>query len=196
MKLMSINGALLFMGAYLIGSIPTGYVVAKFAGIADIRQYGSGNTGATNVARVLGIQWFFLVLFIDALKAYWYMRYVQQIILSDKSMCGIALGLLFGNIFSIFLGFRGGKGVATSVGIVAALMPGVWGYVLGIWLTALAITQTVGIASVIGCIALPIVTVYYYGVFHAYWYLSMIISASIFVTHRENIARFVQNLSF
>ncbi len=189
-----ITEALVACGAYLVGAIPTGYLVAKLAGIADIRNYGSGNIGGTNVARVLGIQFFFLIVFIDAIKAFCYLRYAQRIYSHDKYLCAIALLLLLGNIFPIFLGFRGGKGVATSVGIVAALMPELWGYVFGVWLTILAITRTVGIASVIGALSMPGIACYQYGITHAYGQLAIVIAGSLVLTHRENIARFVTTL--
>lgn len=191
---MIINTYLLALGAYLVGSFPTGYFVAKLAGIADIRHYGSGNIGATNVARMLGVHFFFLVLLIDALKAYCYVRYAQSISLSDKYLCLIAFLLLVGNIFPIFLGFRGGKGVSTSVGIVAALMPGIFAYIFGIWLAVLALTNTIGVASVVGAFAMPFLACYFYGLAHVYAQLSIVFTISLLVTHRENIARVFQIL--
>ena len=126
MRVMILSNFIYLLGAYLVGSIPTGYLIAKLAGIADIRSHGSGNIGATNVARLIGIHGFFLVLCIDALKAYAYLRYMQTITSQDVYLCAIALLILSGNIHSLFLGFRGGKGVATSIGIAAALMPGLF----------------------------------------------------------------------
>lgn len=187
---------LLALGAYLVGSIPTGYLIAKLAGIADIRNHGSGNIGATNVARLLGIHGFFLVLCIDALKAYGYLRFAQWISLSETMLVILSLLLLCGNVHSVFLGFRGGKGVATSVGIAAALMPELFFSILGIWIIVFAITKTVGIASVIGSIALPLIACYQYGLMHVYTLLSVTIAVSLLVTHRSNISRFLQTLSF
>lgn len=193
---MMINSIIGLIGAYLVGSIPTGYLIAKWAGIADIRNHGSGNIGATNVARMLGVHFFFLVFFIDAFKAYTYLKYVQTQSADVRYHYLIAIALLLGNICSLFLGFRGGKGVATSVGIGAALMPPLFGYVLVIWLAILAMTKTVGIASVIGGVVLPILACYHYGMAHAYAQLSITIAVTLLVTHRENLARFFQNFSF
>jgi glycerol-3-phosphate acyltransferase PlsY len=193
---MMICNIIAVIGAYLVGSIPTGYLIAQWAGIADIRKHGSGNIGATNVARALGVHFFFIVFFIDAIKAFTYVRYMQSITPDVSMHYLIAVALLLGNIFSLFLGFRGGKGVATSVGIGAALMPALFGYVLIIWLAMLAITKTVGIASVVGGIALPILASYSYGLAHMYALLSITIAVTLLITHRENLARFLRRVSF
>jgi acyl phosphate:glycerol-3-phosphate acyltransferase len=196
MMQMILSSIIAAIGAYLIGSIPTGFLVAKLAGIADIRKHGSGNIGATNVARILGLHGFFIVLCIDALKAYGYVSLMQHLGAQEQCLAAIALLLLCGNIYSVFLEFRGGKGVATSVGIVAVLMPGVFLYILAIWFLILALTKTVGIASVVGSISLPLLASYHYGFTHVYALLSIAIAASLLVTHRLNLVRFFQSLSF
>lgn len=104
---MIITNIIGLIGAYLVGSIPTGYLIAQWAGIADIRKHGSGNIGATNVARLLGVHFFFIVFFIDALKAYCYLRYMQSMTSDVLVHALIAIALLLGNIFSCFLEFRG-----------------------------------------------------------------------------------------
>lgn len=195
MNMMMSNGICL-IGAYLVGSIPTGYLVARSAGISDIRNHGSGNIGATNVARALGVHFFFIVFFIDALKAFTYLRCMQSITHDLSAHYLFAVALLFGNIFSCFLGFRGGKGVATSVGICAALMPTLCWYAFGIWIFVLAVIKTVGIASVIGAVALPLLACYYYGIAHAHAHLGITIAAILLITHRENLTRFFRNFSF
>jgi glycerol-3-phosphate acyltransferase PlsY len=131
--------------AYLVGSIPTGFLFCRYFFNLDITQHGSGNIGATNVARVLGKRYFLLVFFIDAIKAW-------AVIYAGMLLCGatvssivvihvgyvLACALLVGNAYSVFLGFSGGKGVASTVGIIAALLPipfvicfmGCWAFVL------------------------------------------------------------------
>lgn len=193
---MIITNIIGLIGAYLVGSIPTGYLIAQWAGIADIRKHGSGNIGATNVARLLGVHFFFIVFFIDALKAYCYLRYMQSMTSDVLVHALIAIALLLGNIFSCFLEFRGGKGVATSVGIGAALMPMIAWRIFGIWLAILVITKTVGIASVVGAVALPVLAWYHYGIAHAYALLSITIAVMLLITHRENLARFLRRFSF
>lgn len=141
--------------AYLVGSIPSGYLVARACGIDDIRQHGSGNIGATNVARVLGKKFFIIVLLLDFAKAYGFLFFVSLLVpLAPRVIAAGAL--LLGNAFPVFLHFKGGKGVATSLGILAALNP--WLIIASgfCWAATFVLTQTVGIASVVGLITLPI----------------------------------------
>ena len=83
------------LGAYLIGSIPTGYIIARLKGIKDIRQHGSGNIGATNVSRVLGIQYFFLIFFLDVAKAFLFMHYIKPYFPAEYLYCFAGIFLLF-----------------------------------------------------------------------------------------------------
>src|SRR5581483_8545951 len=106
---------------YLIGAIPCGYLIARACGINDIRNHGSGNTGATNVGRILGLKYFFLIFFLDCLKAYAVLAVLAHYGFEQSDLIIPALALLVGNAFPLFLRFRGGKGVATSVGILAAI---------------------------------------------------------------------------
>jgi len=110
-----ITAVLLMAGAYLLGSIPTGYIVVKAMTGKDIRKTGSGNIGATNVKRVLGMKWFLLVLFLDALKGF-IPVFVSTALLAEKlPFVPVTTGLaaILGHTFTLFLGFKGGKGVAT-----------------------------------------------------------------------------------
>ncbi len=110
--------------AYLVGSIPTGYWLAYFLFGIDIQQHGSGNIGATNLGRTLGKKYFFVVMFLDALKAYLTLEAARLYISTELLylFCVAAL-LLLGNAHSLFLQFRGGKGVATVLGILAFFVP-------------------------------------------------------------------------
>ncbi len=185
--------------AYLIGAIPTGYLIARLQGIADIRQHGSGNIGATNVARLLGVKFFFLIFMLDALKSYGCLVGVSYYVslldpsVSEPACFWAAAALLIGNGYSVFLNGSGGKGVATSAGILLALFPMLVALLLGIWLVLLAITRTVGIASSGGLLAAPFIawhTVYdSYGlvliVFMSVWGLWM---------HRKNIAVYLSGI--
>lgn len=160
------------IAAYLVGSIPTGYWFAKhFFGI-DLTKHGSGNIGATNVARVLGSsKYFFLIFFIDAGKAILVLWAVWRLVIASISLastqqlllCGIALALLLGNAFSIFLKGKGGKSVATLVGIVAFIYP--WWLVLvmiGVWGAIAGITRRIFIAS-IGAAVVAMAIYWFYG---------------------------------
>jgi len=142
--------------SYLVGSIPFGFFVARKCGVDDIRKHGSGNSGATNVARLLGIPFFFLILILDAGKAYLSLYYLMPAGDIPCTYLPIA-ALLIGNRFSIFLQFRGGKGVASTAGIVAFLSPLLFVYFFCVWLIFLSMFRAVGIASVFSLMVLPVI---------------------------------------
>lgn len=147
---------LLIILAYIIGSIPSGYLIARFYGIDDIRLHGSGNIGATNVARILGTKFFFIVFFTDFIKSFLLVSLIQTVGYAPIMMIVSGLALIFGNGASIFLQFRGGKAVATSCGVVCAWNPTLLLLVAIAWVIGLWLTKRVGIASGIGYIMLPI----------------------------------------
>ncbi len=145
---------------YFIGAIPTGYLVARAVGINDITTHGSGSSGATNVARIAGMQFFLLVLVIDVLKAYFFIWALQTYGYSLEVVCLSAVALLIGNGWSLFLRGKGGKGVATTLGILLALQPLLLYGLSFIWLLSFIITNNVGISSVVGFICLPLLAYY------------------------------------
>lgn len=170
--------------AYLVGAIPFGYMIARLKGITDIRKHGSGNIGATNVSRVLGLPYFFLIFFLDAGKAFLFIYYSTPYFPLDY-LCFFSCILLIGNGFSPFLSGSGGKGVATLFGLLAALQPLSVAVLLGVWLLVLLIMRTVGMASVIAACSLPLYSLfiqdYIFGVF------SCMVALWIVWTHRSNI---------
>lgn len=181
-------------GAYGVGSIPTGYLIARMRGIADIRQHGSGNIGATNVARFLGWPYFFLVFVLDVFKAYGYLAGVKLFTHSQEHFVLSGLFLLLGNAFPWHLGFRGGKGVAVTMGILLALNIKLLCYCLVVWATIFAVTRTVGIASVgasivLPCIAWPLLC---NGV--SAWLFTVCVSALVTFLHRNNVYQFLNGL--
>lgn len=134
---------------YLIGAIPTSYLFVRIAQKKDIRQHGSGNSGATNAARMMGAWAFFTILCIDALKAYGalYLAYVYGGF-SLEGLLVCAGALLIGNSFSPFLKFSGGKGVATGLGVISFMFsPLIACWYLVLFASALAIARRVDIAS-------------------------------------------------
>lgn len=170
--------------AYFIGAIPTGYIIAQFRGINDIRKHGSGNIGATNVSRVLGKQYFFLIFFLDAGKAYLFIHLIQQYF-DFNHLCFFAGILLFGNGYSLFLRGSGGKGVATLFGLLVALSKQTALILFGIWSLLLLITHTIGIASVGTAVWLPFCIymlhnppLFIFSLFAAFWLIQ---------SHRSNI---------
>ncbi|MBM3893106.1 glycerol-3-phosphate acyltransferase [Candidatus Dependentiae bacterium] len=138
---------------YMIGAIPTGYFFCKLFFGVDITQYGSGNIGASNIGRVIGKKYFIFIAFIDALKAYGVLACTQWLITTTGNLSawilyvGVA-SLLVGNAYSIFLNFRGGKGVATALGIMFFTLPGAAvGLFLATWAGVLLLSKQPFIAS-------------------------------------------------
>ncbi len=155
------------LGAYLLGSIPTGFLVARTRGV-DIRTVGSKNMGATNVFRVLGKGPGIIVLLVDALKGWGAIaltRFAIQAHLPvlgglNESIAPIAAGLfaILGHVYTCWLGFKGGKGIATSAGVMVALVPWALLVALVTWLTAFVTTRYVSVASIAASAVLPIAT--------------------------------------
>ncbi len=153
---------------YLLGSLPTGYVVGKARGI-DLRTVGSGNIGATNVFRTLGKGFGILVLVIDGLKGYAACAWLPDVVfryLTQKhgppdaqfyDVLRIAGGLaaVLGHNYTCWLKFKGGKGIATSAGMLAALVPLAFIIVLAVWIVMFALTRYVSVASIVSSVALP-----------------------------------------
>src|SRR5882724_9472258 len=148
--------------AYLLGSIPTGFLVAKARGV-DIRTVGSGNIGATNAFRVLGKGFGIFVLLMDALKG-WVAVQVGALVVSQLlpgapvEYLRITAGLsaILGHNFTCWLNFKGGKGIATSAGVIAALVPLALLIILGIWIIIFGLTRYVSLASICAAASLPL----------------------------------------
>jgi acyl-phosphate glycerol 3-phosphate acyltransferase len=150
------------LGAYLLGSIPNGYLVGKARGV-DLRTVGSNNIGATNALRVLGKKYGYFVFVTDALKG-WLAVMLAWVIGRDlPEATQISLGVtaaifaMLGHIFPVWLGFRGGKGISTAAGVMIALFP-IWVFLIGltIWAVVFFTTRYVSVASIAAAISLPI----------------------------------------
>ncbi|MCM8818135.1 MAG: glycerol-3-phosphate 1-O-acyltransferase PlsY [Candidatus Omnitrophica bacterium] len=179
---------LYFLLCYLIGSIPFGYYLCKFFKNVDIRKFGSGNIGATNVYRVFGWKLGLPVLIFDILKGFFS-------ILIGKSLKFQTLFILIGGIFSIFghsfpifLKGRGGKGVATSFGVIIGLVPLPAFIAFFIWLIIVFLTRFVSLGSLIGAFSLPFL-IYFYKGEKLLLFVGIFISIFILYNHRENIKR-------
>ena len=144
------------LGAFLLGSIPSGYLVARVRGV-DIRQHGSGNIGATNVFRTLGKPLGIFVFFADALKGFaavWLAgRFGGG---SDWAGIIAAVAVIAGHNYTPWLGFKGGKGIATSAGALLALTPWTVPVVAAVWVAVFKITRYVSVASIAASIAVPV----------------------------------------
>jgi glycerol-3-phosphate acyltransferase PlsY len=187
---MNVFVAIIAALAYLIGAIPTGYLIAKLNGIADIRAHGSGNIGATNVARFLGKHYFFIIFFIDAGKAFLCMHLLQPYF-DYNYLCFFAAILLFGNGYSIFLQGTGGKGVATLCGLLTALDPKALIILFIPWLSSLLQTKTIGIASVCAVAYFPIYS--YFCTNYSFFLLACFATALIVWKHKSNIRTYWNN---
>jgi acyl phosphate:glycerol-3-phosphate acyltransferase len=182
------------LGAYVVGALPTGPLIARLQGITDLHTRGSGNTGATNIGRILGAPSFLIVLLIDAGKAYGYLAAMSWWGISYPWLPACAAALLAGNCYSVFLAGKGGKGVATSLGILAFLAP-VWlGIIVGIWLISFLLVRQVGVASSIAALFLAGISLYHLNDSVDLAIFMLCLSALILARHRSNIKAYFGRL--
>lgn len=176
--------------SYLIGSIPSGYLLTKYVMKTDVRQHGSGNIGATNVARVMGIKSGVLVAIFDILKGYLGVLVGQAILGSNLSIAilFVAAAAIAGHDWSIFLGFSGGKGVATTFGVILRLYPLAFFIYALIWILLVFTTRYVSLGSIIGSMSLPL-TLYFSSFAGHDIFFAILLSLFVIYTHRENIKR-------
>ena len=181
--------------AYIIGSIPTGYIVVKLAKNEDIRKIGSGSTGATNVKRVMGKKWFFIVLLLDALKgatpvfiAAWFVTAFKEIGLAPVIAAAF---VILGHSKSVFLNFTGGKSVASGVGTIIALSWHVGLLTAAIWALITYTSKYVSLGSIIA-LALSPVLMYLFNQPVCYIIYCAIGAVYIIWLHRENIKRLIK----
>lgn len=186
---------------YFAGSVPFGYLAGRFKGI-DLRTVGSKNIGATNAGRQLGLQWFFIVFVCDMLKGYLpatALHVANHQLLDAPIDADLALfcgmGALLGHSFPVWLGFRGGKAVATGLGVLLALHPAAAGIALGVFIVVVASTRYVSVGSVVASLSAPIVfwifegsRVFELGMFGR-WLLFGAAAVLITWRHRGNLAR-------
>jgi len=187
--------------SYLIGSIPVGYLVAKSQGI-DIREHGSRNIGATNVLRVMGKKWGYLVFFGDSFKGFLVVKFGALLAIHSflsPVLGGVvaAIACILGHNFPIWLRFKGGKGIATSAGVVLALFPVlVLLSVLLIWVAVFLAGRYVSLASITAAVALPCIVFFTAGRSGSdFWILfgfSAVIGALAVWRHHSNIGRLLR----
>jgi glycerol-3-phosphate acyltransferase PlsY len=186
--------------AYSIGSIPTSYIFGKFLKKVDIRKHGSGNVGATNIFRVVGKLPALAVLLLDIFKGSFAVFFLPEIFFNNTigvtmgfEIYQILLGLfvIAGHVFSVFLKFKGGKGVATTAGVLLVLAPKVLIASLIIWILVFLAFRVVSVASIIASIFLPIFAI----IFGSPIYLVLFtVLLCIFGTykHKANIKRLIR----
>jgi len=188
----------------LIGSIPTAYIFVRLLKGQDVRSFGSGNVGATNASRLIGRGWGITVLALDVLKGYISVALVGGLLASkvtflSTEMFQIILGAasVIGHVWTVFLKFKGGKGVACTLGVLLALsvtsavLRPILGLTLLTWIVAFAAARIVSLASILACISFPI----YMAIFRQR--LSLVIATSalaafIVLRHKSNLSRLFQ----
>lgn len=184
---------LLLAAAYLLGAFPSSYVVGKLARGIDLREHGSGNLGATNTFRVLGWKAATPVFLIDIFKGwlptFYFARWDHS---ADwRWMLAYGAAAIIGHVFSIYVRFKGGKGVATGAGVFLALAPLAVLVGLIIWVVLLFITGTVSIASIAAALSLPIAVALLYDE-TLILVLAIALSAFVIYAHRANIRRLLR----
>lgn len=181
--------------SFLVGSIPFGYLIGQVKGI-DIREHGSGNIGATNVWRVLGSTWGLFAFILDFFKGFLPVFVLDLLIehwpetetLDFLSVaCGIAV--ILGHNYSPWLGFKGGKGIATSAGALLAIIPWACAVVIAIWLGALALSRIVSLSSIAASLALPFAVLVFYPGSYVLAVFGLVAGALGVYRHRSNIDR-------
>lgn len=183
--------------AYILGSIPSSVWIGKIFFDVDVREHGSGNAGTTNTIRTLGYKAGVPVFIIDALKG-WFAVFMSKVIfgyfpeieMPDYVQVVAAAAVVIGHIFPVFAGFRGGKGVATLLGVGFGLIPIPALVALGIFTIVLLCFGYVSLASITATVTLPIVTYFFVMPDNLILFL-LSIAVAIFVpiTHKENIKR-------
>jgi glycerol-3-phosphate acyltransferase PlsY len=185
------------MFAYLLGSIPSAVWYGKFFHGIDIRQYGSGNAGATNSLRILGKKAGIIVLIFDLLKGFLAVYLSQYFLKNNNEILPLVIGILvvLGHIYPVFAQFRGGKGVATAIGVVVAVLPMAALVCVIVFLLTVVLSKYVSLGSLLGALAFPVQVSlkfwnnvsdpYYVGLA---WLLFFILA----YTHRENIQKLLK----
>lgn len=193
-----LNIILFSIFAYLIGSIPTGYLIVKAKTGQDIRNVGSGSTGATNVKRILGKNWFFIVMISDAVKGAFPIIVAKILnnynIIDDKSglialFC--AIFVIIGHSKPVFLQFKGGKSVASGVGTILALEPVVGLLIALIWATVTYISRYVSLGSIVALSLAPFI-MYFLHKPAGYTIYCLIAALYIIYLHGQNIKRLLK----
>jgi glycerol-3-phosphate acyltransferase PlsY len=191
---------LLVIVAYLIGSIPTSVWVSRYFFGIDIREYGSGNAGATNTYRVLGSKWGSFVMVVDVLKGV--MATSLYILIPhymsdswDRTNFMIVLGLaaVLGHIFPLYAGFKGGKGVATLLGMAVAIQPLVALCCIGVFLLVLYLTRFVSLSSILASVSFAVFILFIFNEKEPlYRVFAIAVALMVVLTHQKNINRLLK----
>ena len=194
------NELLLILIAYLIGSIPTAVWVSKRFFNIDIRDYGSGSAGATNVYRILGSRWGTFVMLIDMLKgglvvqlAWLLPEYIDSENQFQNLQTVLGMAAVLGHIFPVWAEFKGGKGVATVFGMVLGISPITAVSCAGVFMLVLYLTRFVSLSSILASIAFPIFILVVFNVENPlYRIFAIAVAFMVVLTHQKNIGRLMR----
>lgn len=195
--------------SYLVGSIPTSIIITKLSKGIDIRQHGSGNAGGTNVMRVLGWKQGLLVILLDALKGviavvlvarlhYGGLPFTNISPFDDFTLVQIIAGIsaVIGHIWTVFAGFKGGKGIATALGMLLMIVTVDMLIAVGIFLIVVTISRYVSLGSIIGAISVPLTLIFRENVldshiqgYHTILPFLIVLALLVVFTHRKNVIR-------
>ncbi len=190
------------IAGYILGSIPTSVWIGKFFYSIDIRNYGSGNAGATNAMRVLGIKAAIIVLLVDFLKGIGAVAIAsafKNFFTSNEYFIiyQLTLGIMamLGHMFPVFANFKGGKGVATLSGIVLAVFPVVFLICLGVFISVFIPTRYVSLSSIAAAIAFPLFVIFVFKTeLMSKVIFSILTTVILLITHRKNIHRLIKGM--
>lgn len=175
------------LAAYLLGSVPTGLILAKASGV-DIRSTGSGNIGATNVYRTLGKKVGIMTLVGDCLKGFIPVIIASRLGLTDAWVATVGLAAFLGHVYTVFLGFKGGKGVATALGVFLGVSPLSVLIALGIFMLVILKWRFVSLASITAAAAMPLI-VAALDRNPVRVAMTIVIGSIVIYKHKENIQR-------
>jgi acyl phosphate:glycerol-3-phosphate acyltransferase len=185
--------ALWLFASYLLGAIPTSYLVSRAFANIDLRQHGSGNLGATNLYRVLGWKYAVPVALFDITKGT-----VPVLVfaprVSDSALYALACGVaaIVGHVFSVFVRFKGGKGVATAAGVMLGLTPLALALAAAVWGVVILLTGYVSLASIAAAAVLPLAVYLLEHPAPEILWVAALIAAGVIVLHRRNIQRLLK----
>ncbi len=174
--------------AYLLGSVPNGLLLCRAIWHIDIREHGSRNIGATNVYRTLGKGPGALVFALDFLKGFLAVYIAMLLVGTPLSMVLGGIAAILGHSASVFLRFKGGKGVATGLGVIAMLMPAVTGVVFFAWLVIVLVTRYVSLGSIVGAALVPVLA-FLFDCPTEYTVFGVLAAVLVIVRHHTNITR-------
>jgi glycerol-3-phosphate acyltransferase PlsY len=173
--------------SYLLGSIPTGYIVGALAGV-DVRAMGSGNIGATNVARTVGKKRGLLTLFADAAKGFIPVVLARHLGLTQSAVAIVAIAAFLGHLYPVFLKFHGGKGVATALGVFLAIAPMATLVLMAVFAAVVLTRRIVSLGALGAALTAPF-TLWAFSYSPTFVAMSVFIAVMIVIRHRGNIQR-------